>query len=40
MGRIDLHVSLELRWRPLETLHALESLPVAFTSLRERSHVG
>ncbi len=30
----------EPRWRPIETLHALESLPIAFTPVRERSQVG
>ena len=30
----------EPRWRPLETLHALESLPIAFTPMRERAQVG
>jgi cytochrome P450 len=30
----------EPRWRPLETLHALEALPVACTPTLERAEVG
>jgi cytochrome P450 len=37
----ELHLATdEPRWRALETLHALESLPIAFTPTRQTSHVG
>ena len=37
----DLELAIdEPQWRPLETLHALESLPVAFKPVRERARIG
>ena len=37
----DLELAIdEPKWRPMETLHALESLPVAFKPVRKRIPVG